>query len=174
MLTLEKNLRGRVSVNHNRGAAVVQIRRHNQRTFYIFSLLAITTGFILFCSVLIPPLLHNFSLHALAYLLPVLAFVLVWFAIGLRIAVWRAFGVDQIIIDGGVFKWKRTALSWKRVVEVPINTISEVRAVTPWHGLRNRVELTVGGRHQTIGDMLLRDESTELALALRRAIGLTR
>jgi len=174
MLVVDKNLRRRVSVSHNRGAVVVQIRRHNQSTFYIFSLLAIAAVFIFLCSVFVPPLLRNFSLHALAYSLPFLAFIMVWFVIGLRIAVWRAFGVEQIVISEGMFQWTRTALWWKREVKIPIRTVTEVKAVTPWHALSNRVELTADGRRQTVGDMLSLDETTELAHEMRRAIGLAR
>jgi hypothetical protein len=38
--------------------------------------------------------------------------------------------------------------------------------------LSNRVEVTIGSKQQTIGDMLLRDEAAELANRLRNAIGL--
>ena len=49
--------------------------------------------------------------------------------------------------------------------------VPQVRAVTPWHTLSNRVEFTAFGRHRTIGDMLLRDETTEVEHALKKAIG---
>jgi hypothetical protein len=96
----------------------------------------------------------------------------VWYSIGLRIAVWRAFGVEQITVEGGVLSWTRTALWWVRKVEIPTTDITEVKAITPWHALSNRVECTAHKRRWMIGDMLLKDETTALAEQLRHAVGL--
>jgi hypothetical protein len=46
-------------------------------------------------------------------------------------------------------------------------------AITPWHALSNRVEFLALGRRRAIGDMLSRDEATELAHELRRAVGVS-
>lgn len=67
--------------------------------------------------------------------------------------------------------WTRTALLWKSRLEIPTKDITGVKAVTPWHGLSNRVEFTVLGKQRAIGDMLQRDETTEVAHVLKMAIG---
>jgi hypothetical protein len=75
-------------------------------------------------------------------------------------------------VGGGTLRWTRTALCWMREFEIPTMEIKEVRALTPWHALSNRVEFTAHKRRYVIGDMLLRDETTELAEQLRHAVGL--
>jgi hypothetical protein len=174
VLTLRTNLRRRVSITHKHGSVVVRIERHNDRTLYILLLLAFTAGFVSFCSILVPPLIRNFSFRNFLIVLPFLAFILIWYLIGLRVGVWRAFGVEQVVIEGDILRWTRTALWWKRDVEIPTSEVTEVRAVTPWHALSNRVEFTAHGRRRKVGDMLLRDETAELAHELRHAVGLRR
>jgi hypothetical protein len=141
---------------------------------YIFLLLAFTAGFISFCSILIPPLIRSFSSRHLLIVLPFLAFILIWYFVGLRVGVWRAFGVEKVVIEADMLRWTRTALWWKRNVEIPTGEVTEVRAVTPWHALSNRVEFTALGLRRKVGDMLLRDETAELADELRHAVGLQR
>lgn len=104
-------------------------------------------------------------------MLPFLAFVLLWYCVGLRVAGWRAFGAEEIVVDRDTLYWSRAALFWKRRLEIPTKDITHVRAVTPWHRLSNRVEFTALGKQRSIGDMLLRDETAEVANALKRAIG---
>jgi len=48
--------------------------------------------------------------------------------------------------------------------------VLQVRAVTPWQTLSNRVECTPSEGSATIGDILLRDETTEVEHALKKAI----
>ena len=131
-----------------------------------------TAGFAFFLYVFVSPLFRrSFSRDAI-YVVPFLAFVVVWYIIGLRITIWRAFGVEQITVEGGVLYWTRTAFRWVRKVEVPTMEITEVKAITPWHGLGNCVELIAHDQRRVIGDMLLRDETTQLADRLRHAVGI--
>jgi hypothetical protein len=104
------------------------------------------------------------------YALPILAFVLLWHVIAARIALWRLFGVEELILQHGVMRWTRKALFWVRRLEVETKDITGVRAVTPWHGQSNRVEFTARGKRRSIGDMLLRDEAIELSEKLRKAV----
>jgi hypothetical protein len=165
------HLRRRVSITHKHGSLVVQIARHSDRALYIVFLLVFTAAFVFFCYIFVSPFFRRpFSSEGL-YVLPFLAFILLWYLIGLRLAVWRAFGVEKIVVDGGILCWTRTALWWKRRLEISTKDITHVKAVTPWHALSNRVEFTALGRRRTIGDMLLRDESAEVAHALNGAIG---
>jgi hypothetical protein len=173
MFSFGNNFRRRVSVSHKHGGLVVRIARHNDRITYILLLLAFTAGFVFFSYTLVSPLFRRPFLVDALYVLPFLAFVVVWYIIGLRIAIWREFGVEQITVEGGVLYWTRTALCWVRKVEVPTTDITEVKAITPWHALSNRVELTAHDQRWVIGDMLLRDETTELAQQLRNVVGLS-
>src|SRR5215472_18965575 len=158
MLTFN-HFRRRVSVSKKHGALVAHIARHNDRAIALLMLAACTVVFLFFCYPLVPTLLRRPFSRDVLYALPFLAFVLVWYLIALRLSVWRAFGIEEIVVDGGVLYWTRTALWWKRKVEVPIMDITEVKAVTPWHALSNRVEFTARGTRRSIGDMLLRDET---------------
>jgi hypothetical protein len=174
MLSPNKNFRRRVSVSHKHGGLVVRIERHNDRTTYILILLAFTVGFVFFCGLFVSPFFrHPFS-RDLLYILPFFAFILAWYVIGVRIGIWRAFGVEQIVIEGGSLSWTRTALYWVRNVELSTTDITEIKAITPWHALSNHVEFIVRKRRYRIGDMLLQDETTELAAQLRHVIGLGR
>jgi hypothetical protein len=105
------------------------------------------------------------------YVLPFFAFILLWYAVGLRIALWRSFGVEELVIEDGVMRWTRKALFWVRQLEIQTKEITGVRAVTPWHAQSNRVEFTALGKRQKIGDMLLRDEAIELCEKLQKAVG---
>ena len=172
MFSFGSNFRRRVSVSHKHGGLVVRIAHHNDRATYILLLLAFTAGFVFFSYVFVSPLFRRPLTSDALYVLPFLAFIVLWYTIGLRIGIWRAFGVEQITVEGGVLYWTRTALCWVRKVEVPTTDITEVKAITPWHALSNRVELTANKQRRVIGDMLLRDESTELAEQLRHAVGL--
>jgi uncharacterized membrane protein YqjE len=168
-------LRQRVSVAHkHHNFLIVQIARHNDRTFYIVLLAAFTAVFMYFSYVLISPLFRRpFSRDAI-YLVLLIAFIVVWYIMGLRLAVWRTFGVEHITVEDGVLHWKRTALCWVRELVIPTKNIVALAAVSPWHSLSNHVEFTALGKRRKIGDMLLRVESCELAELLRRAVGVSR
>jgi membrane protease YdiL (CAAX protease family) len=172
MFNFQNNFRRRVFFEHEHGALAVRIERHKERMMYRFLLIVFTGAFLFFFSTLTRPLLRDFSATTFFALLPFIAFILVWYITALRIGLWRSFGIERIVVQHGIFQWNRTALFWKRNVELPTTEISQVKAVTPWHGLSNRVEVTIGSKQQTIGDMLPRDEAAELANRLRNAIGL--
>jgi hypothetical protein len=165
------HLRRRVSITHKDGSLVVRIARHNDRPLYIVMLLAFTAAFLYFCYFFTSPFFRRPLSADWLYVLLFLAFVLLWYFVGLRVAGWRAFGVEEIVVHEDTLRWTRIALFWKRRLEIPTREITQVRAVTPWHTLSNRVEFTALGRRRTIGDMLLRDEATEIEHALKKAIG---
>ena len=167
-------LRRRVSLSYkHQNALVVQIARHNDRTTYLILLAAFTAAFMYMSYVFISPLFRRpFSTNAF-YVLPFIALILLWYVMGLRLAVWRAFGVEHIVVENGVLRWTRTALCWTRELEIPTTDIASVDAVTPWHALSNHVEFTALGKRRTLRDMLLSNETSELAELLRRAIGIS-
>jgi hypothetical protein len=106
------------------------------------------------------------------YVLPVFVLGLMCYVLALAIGVWGAFGVEHIAIEAGSLRWTLTALKWTRTRHIPTTEITEIRAITPWHGLDNTVEVTAAGKQQRIGDKLLHDEAVELAHHLRQAVGL--
>jgi hypothetical protein len=164
------HLRRRVSITHKQGALVVHIARHNQRPLYIAMVLGFTVAFLYFFYLFTTPFRRPLSGNWL-YMLPFLAFVLIWYFVAMRVAGWRAFGVEEIMIEDETLCWTRTALFWKRRLEIPTKEITHVIAVTSWHRLSNHVEFTALGRQRIIGDMLLGDETTELAHALKKSLG---
>jgi len=167
-------LRRRVSVEHKgHGSLAITIALHNNWTTYVIMLVAFTAGFIVMGYLFVSPFFRQpLGTDSLYLFLPI-AFIVVSYLIGIRVSVWRAFGVEQLVIEKGAFRWTRTAIYWVRRVEMHAKDITAIKAVTPWHALSNRVEFTALGRRQTIGDMLLHDETTELAEHLRRALDLS-
>lgn len=165
----------RVSVSREQhGEVVVQIARHNEWLMHIFILAAFTAGFLFFMWIFISPFFRNtLSSQELVLLAPI-GFIFLWYYIAVRIGMWRGFGVEQIIIGNRMFSWTRTALFWKRNLELPLVEIAAVETVTPWHDLSNHVEFMAQGRRYKIGDMLRRDETSELADVLRRATPLSK
>ena len=170
MFRFESRFRRRVHINHKHGALVVTIERNNDRSTYVVMLIAFTIAFLFFCFWFIPPIFRDPS--GVVYVLPILAFIALWYLVGLRLTIWRLFGIEQVLVEGGVLLWTRTALWWVRTFETPTADVSEVRTITPWHSLSNCVEFTARGNRQRIGDMLLRDETLELADHLAEAVGL--
>jgi hypothetical protein len=86
--------------------------------------------------------------------------------------VWSAFGVEEIDVEAGTLRRTRRALKWSRECDVPISDITEIKAITPWHGLDSTVEVMTHRKRFTIGDKLLHDEAIELAHRLCQAAGL--
>jgi hypothetical protein len=102
----------------------------------------------------------------------ILTLGLTCYVIAIAIGVWGAFGVEEISVIAGSLQWTRTALGWTRTKVIPLTEITEIKAITPWHGLDNTVEVTAARKQRRIGDKLLRDEAVELAQNLRQATGL--
>lgn len=164
----------RVTISHAHGALRVHIAVHNQAVTNRLLLLIFSAAFIgcLGFFVVDPLLIHGFSRDSLL-VLPFLAFLIIWFILAVRSFGWRAFGTEEILVDRNVLEWRRTAIWRVRTFTASATDISDVRAVTPWHGLSNHVEFTIHGRARCIGDMLLRDEAIELASALKHALRLS-
>lgn len=151
---------------------VVEIGRHNDWFMYLMMLVTFTAAFLFMSYIFVSPLFRRpIEANALS-LLPVIAFLVMWYVIALRVTVWRAFGVEQIVLENGLLRWTRTALFWKRNLKIPSKDITAVRPATPWHGLSNGVKFVALGRLEKIGDMLSRDETWELAYQLRHQLGI--
>jgi len=161
----------RVSVRQQQlGAAIAHIARHNQWPMYIIIWGWLTGGLLVFLYFPIAAFFRNPLSTQEIVLIPFTALILFCFVLAARIGMWRVFGVEDIVVENGRFSWTRTALFWRRKLELPATEITAMRPSTPWHDLSNRVEFIAHGRLYRIGDMLRRDEAYELADALTRAV----
>ena len=161
----------RVTISHRNGALVIHIKRHNNWVAGLWILVGFTAVFVCFCSIFLKAFLRTPSLRDAMYASPFVAFVLLWYVMGVRIGLWVAFGVEEITVAHGNLQWERTAWKWRRSFSAKLSDISDVQAVIPWHSLSNRVVFTCRGRGHTVGGQLLQDEAKEIAHALSRAIG---
>jgi hypothetical protein len=89
-------------------------------------LLAFTAGFLLLMYIFVHPFVRGAAPKDFLYVLPFFGFILVWYAIGLRFTLWRAFGVELIVIENGLLHWTRTALFWTRKLDIPAREITDV------------------------------------------------
>src|ERR1700689_4599336 len=126
MFDLDKHRRRRVSIKHELGTLSVWIERNNDRPLYITMLLAFNAAFVFFMTTFIRSFVRDASMKDFFYVSPFLAFFLVWYVIGLRVTVWRAFGVEEVSVKGGLLHWSRTALFWTRKLEVAAKNIADV------------------------------------------------
>ena len=136
----------------------------------LFTVFTFAFGYL--CTVFVPAFFRVRSLKDWLCLLPFAGFSVLWYVIVSRFSLWRSFGVEEVILSQGTLQWHRKALWWKRNFEAAQSEITDVISKTPWHALSNHVEFVCRGRSYSIGDMILRDEATEIAHALRSALGL--
>jgi hypothetical protein len=163
----DRYLRRRVHITQTAGRLSVRIERQNARGVYIWLTCLFSVGFGLFCSTIWDATLQNPN-DAL-YVLPVFALGLACYALVLAIAVWGIFGVEEILVEGNALIWTRRALTWSRVRSIPVDDITRIKAITPWYGMDNAVEVTAVSQSYSIGNKLLRDEALELAQNLHDA-----
>jgi hypothetical protein len=172
MLKVDKRLWRRVSIRCKNGALAVDIAPRHDKVASAVMLLAFVVSSAVFCLVFIPPFITVLSLaNALSFLL-FLCLIVAWFLTGFCWSIWRIFGVEHIAIEDGVFRWTRTALWWSRTVELQARQVTEVKASAFGYGHGNHVELMADGRRRAVGHALLREEASELAHEMRRAVGI--
>ncbi|HLJ91261.1 MAG TPA: hypothetical protein VKZ53_30970 [Candidatus Angelobacter sp.] len=168
MFDVYKIFRPRVRIRRRGSTLRVRIERKNRRSSY-FHLICVSTGvFAFICSVFYRTAQRNPD--DILYILPFFVLVLIGYGLALAIAVWGAFGIAEITVERGLFRWRRTALKWTRTRDIRTTDITDIRAITSWYRMGNRVEITAAGTPHTIGDELLRDEALQLAHDLRLAI----
>jgi hypothetical protein len=161
-----------VQITQRHNGLSVRIERQNLRGSYVWMMCLSTVMFALFCNTIYGASLRH--PHDAFYFLPVFALGLTCYVLVVTIALWGIFGVEEIVTEAGSLRWTRSILKWNRTSNIPAADITDIRAITPWFGVDNSVEVTAAGKQQRIGDKLLHDEAIELAYHLRRAIGLTR
>lgn len=163
-------LRRRVHIDRGGGSLRVRIDHQNARGIYFWTICLCTVAFALLSGMLLhTSLRHPDDVTDMALLY---ALVVTSYAIALVMALWGAFGTEEIAIEAGNLRWTCKALNWTHTRDIPIAEITEIRAVTPWHGLRNCLKVVASGKQRKIGDKLLRDEAIELAQHLHQAIHL--
>ena len=168
MLDVKSHLRKRVNIGHRNHGLAVRIERQNSRWLYLWIACLSTVFFGLFADMVVRTMLRN--PHDWLYISPVLLLGLTCYAVALALAAWGAFGVEELTVEEGALRWTRKVLTWSRTREIPASSITTIRAVTPWHGLDNTVEVIADGKQRRIGDKLLRDEASELAHRLGQAL----
>lgn len=165
-------LRRRVFISHVHGRLRVRIARGNHRGTTPFTVLVIATCAMAYIEVQLVQMMLEHRLNI--YLWPIaLLFLICWVAM-VRGVIWEKFGVDEISIQDGILLWRSKALWLRQEVNIPVNEISDVQVITPWHGFRNRVELTVKKGTYLMGEAILRDEAKQLADELKKAADLQR
>jgi hypothetical protein len=171
MFEAHSALRRRLHVAHKSDGLSVRIDRQNTRGLYLWMMCLCTVGFALFCNMLWGASIRH--PHDVLYAtLPMFILGLVCYILALAIAIWGAFGVEDVSTQASSLRWTRTALKWSRTIDIPIAEITEIKAITPWHRLDNSVEVNTVRQQRRIGGKLLRDEALELAKHLRHAVGL--
>jgi len=171
MFKFDKHFRKRVHVSRTDGGLTVRIERQNSRSLYFWMFCLSTVFFALFCDMVFGVLKRH--PQDILYFSPLIALGLVSYAIALLIAGWGAFGIEEITIQADTLRWTRRVLRWSCTRNIAIADITEIRAITPWHGLANTVEVRTRRNQQRIGDKLLHDEAIQLAHQLRQAVGST-
>jgi hypothetical protein len=166
------HLRRRVSIEHSHGSLHVRIAGKNQRVGYIFVLAWFSCGALSLIWMFTRAVWRSaFAADDWPFLM-IVAVIAGVYLIFVRRLIWRAFGVDEIVIQGGRLQWTSRALWLKQELELPASEISGVKPVTPWHAMRNHVEFTCGSRRYLVGDGLLQEETVELAQAMKHAVGI--
>lgn len=166
-----KRLRRRVLISHTHGRLWVKITADNERSMAVVFLVWMTGFATVFFWIFAAPVFRLELSGGEWFLVLIPVSVAVVYCVALRTIFWQAFGVDDIVVERGTLYWSAKALWFKQEAEFPVGTISQVKAVTTWFGNRNHVEMTVGDRRYLVGNRLLMDETTELADALKRAVG---
>jgi hypothetical protein len=164
----------RVSINREHGELRVRIARRNDSGQFVFGLFVSTAIFVGFCYFIVKTFLRNhYSTDPVVVLLftGMLLVGFVGYSACAAWCFWEAFGKEEILLERGVLRLTRTALWWVRTSRIAAGDISEIAAITPWHG-RNCLEFTAKGRRHKVGEMILRDEAMQVAHELRRALGL--
>jgi hypothetical protein len=164
-----KYLRRTVTITHEHGNLQIRIAESKRWNGYTIRSLAVLTVFLFFVAEFVAPLRHMRWSMTTFYVSLFLAPFLATYLYVLWTFLWKAFGIEEVLVKDGVMRWSCKVLWFNDELDFPVNDISDVKAITPWHG-RNRVEFTAQGRSYHLFKVILRDEATELAQALQHAV----
>ncbi len=161
------DLRRRVSFKTSHGSRRARIERQNTPGLYIWGFVLSSVMFVLLSKTVWEAAQSH--REDVLYLLPILVLLLVAYFIAIAICLWGGLGVEEIEAGPDEFRWTRILLKWRRTKHIPYRSISEIKAVTPWSWLSNKVEVIAGSKLYGVGQQLLRDEAIELADFLKKS-----
>jgi hypothetical protein len=169
MFKFDQHFRRRVHLAQRNGGLSVRIERQNTRGLYFWMLCLSTAIFALFVrTIWDATVLHP---QDTLYIAPIFLLGVALYVLALVYALWGAFGVEEIFVEAGTLRWTLTAFRWSRTRVIQVDDITGIKAVTPWYGLDNTVEITTPRKRQLLGDKLLPDEAVELAHKLSQVVG---
>jgi len=148
------------------GSLFIKIDAISNRGFYAVFLM-IVSGMFVYGLWMFAPLLSKVRTltEALYCLLPI-AFLLLWFTVGLRIILERLCSLE-LSVGRGIFRLRYQISRWRRDIEARQDDVTAVIAKARWYG--NRLNVTMNGKTYSLGDIL--DEDMEIvARELRRAL----
>jgi len=160
----------RVSIACVGDQLVVSIKRQGNHGHHIWMVVFFTIVCAIFCRVFAPAFFGAHSAREIAYRLPFVCFILLWYVIVLRFSLWSAFGVEEVVVRRDTITCTRRILWWERAFEAPLDDVANITVKIPWHEGSGSVRFTAKERAYTIGDQILPAEANEIADELRRAI----
>jgi hypothetical protein len=169
MFKLDQHIRRRVHIGHRHGGLSARIERQNTRGVYLWIACFSTLVFVMFARVILDTIVRHRE-DAL-YISPIFLPGLALYVLALVDAMWGAFGIEEICVEGGTVSWTLTALRWSHTRIIPVQEITDIKAITRWYRFDNTVEITTHRKSQRLGYKLLHDEAIELADKLRQAVG---
>jgi hypothetical protein len=101
MFRFDHALRRRISVHRHDGVLAISINRNNHWLGNVYLTIFFTFVFLIFSFVFLRGFLRIRSPIDGLFLLPFVLFVAVWYWMALRLGLWRSFGVEQLVIEGG-------------------------------------------------------------------------
>jgi hypothetical protein len=159
----------RVSVSHRAGRTRIFIRRRNDWEKYVWQFAISTVA----CASLLFTFWSRFgrsySSPEIFYFLLLAGIVMLAFCIATLIAIWGAFGTEEIVVLNGTLHWTRNALWLKRDFHTALSDIKDVSAKTRF-GIDNWVQITCKSGIYEIGQAILASEASEIEHALWRCV----
>ena len=166
------NFNRRLTLSWKDGSLTADVGRCNRWRFFVVMFAAHTAGFLLIGYSVVSSLVHKRWSADGWYAVGFLAVLILWYAVAVQPPAWRGFGVEEIVVGGGMLRWSYVALILRNKFAISARDITVVRAKRVWYESGYRVELIAGRRRRVIAYMLLEAESAELADALKRAVAI--
>jgi hypothetical protein len=148
------------------GSLLIKIDAVSNWGFYAGGLMIVSGVFVYGLWMFAPLLLKVRTLTEALYCLVPVAFLLLWFIVGLRIILERLCSVE-LSVGSGIFRWRYKISRWRRDLEARQDDVTAVIAKARWYG--NRLNVTMNGRTYSLSD-ILDDDLEIIARELRRVL----
>jgi hypothetical protein len=150
----------------NGSSLLIKVDAVSNWGFYAAGLMIVSGTFVYGLWKFAPLLFKVKTLTEVLYCLLPIAFLLLWFTVGLRIILERLCSLE-LSVGRGIFRLRYQMSRWHRDIEARQDDVTAVTAKARWYG--NRLNITMNGKTYSLGDIL--DEDMEiLARELRRAL----